>query len=356
MVTTHTIRAFAAPREPVEQILLIKPSSLGDIVHALPVVAALKQRWPAAQLAWLVKREWAAIVERVEGVDHVLTLDATVGGWIRHIRDLRSRRWDLVLDLQGLLRSAALGWLSRGPLRVGFANGREGSPWFYTHRVAVPTPEMHAVDRYLLVAEAVGAPVSDIPNFRFKISNEDLSAVEDVLQHHGIAPGRPWVAMSVSARWVTKRWPLAHFAAVVDELNLAGVGPVVVIGSPDERGDAARLASLTKTRFIDMTGAVPLGWLPAFLSKATILLTNDSGPMHIAAAVGTPVVALFGPTSEVRTGPYGEGHRVLTAAVPCRPCYSRVCRHAVRMECLHAIKPEEAAKAVLQVVTSRPLS
>lgn len=345
---SKTIGARAAPSEPVRRILLIKPSSLGDIVHAVPVVAALKQRWPSAELTWLVKRQWAAIVERVEGVDRVVSLDPSPGGVVRLVADLRSAPWDLVLDLQGLLRSAALGWLSGGSRRVGFANGREGSPWFYTHRVAVPTVEMHAVDRYLLIAEAVGAPSSTVPPFRFKLVKEDVSAAGDLLEARGVAPSRPWLAMSVSARWATKRWPLAHFAAVVDELDRAGVGPVVIIGGADEREDAVRLASLTKTRFVDLTGAVPLGRLPALLSMAKLLLTNDSGPMHIAAAVGTPVVALFGPTSAVRTGPYGDGHRVLTAAVPCRPCYSRVCRHPVEMECLRAISPEEAVKAVCQ--------
>lgn len=167
---------------------------------------------------------------------------------------------------------------------------------------------------------------------------------------------RPWVAMNVSARWYTKRWPLSSFAAVLDQLHKEGLGPVVVIGSSDEQRDANQLRALTKSPFIDLTGAIPLGCLPALLSKAAAMITNDSGPMHIAAALGVPVVALFGPTSAVRTGPYGTGHCVLTHQVPCSPCFSRVCRHSPEMECLHLIKPNDVVEAARHVVTAHTMS
>lgn len=337
----------------MERILLIKPSSLGDIVHTLPVVAALRQRWPSVHLSWLVKRQWAGLVERIEGVDQVWPLDASLTDWLRQARALRAQRWDLVMDLQGLLRSAAMGWLSGGMTRLGFANGREGSPWLYTHRVPVPTLDMHAVDRYLLVAAAAGAATQGPPQFRFKMPDEDLAVVRGVFQRNGLSIEKPWVAMHVSARWPTKRWPLRSFAAVADQLAKHGVGPIVAIGSPDERKEVEQLQSLSATAIVDLTGAIPLGCLPVFLSRAAAMVTNDSGPMHVAAAVGTPVVALFGPTSAIRTGPYGPNHRVLTHEVSCRPCFSRVCRHSPQMECLHAIAPEDVVKAVREALTER---
>ncbi len=334
------------------RILLIKPSSLGDIVHTLPVVAAVKQQWPAAHLTWLVKRQWAELVERVEGVDRVWPLDAGVGSWLGQVRALRAEPWDLVIDLQGLLRSAAIGWLSGGSVRVGFANGREGSPWFYSKRVAVPTPDMHAVDRYLLVAAAVGARPQGTPRFQFKMLERDTAEVRDLFHQRGISLDKLWVAMHVSARWVTKRWPLRSFAAVADQLSKDGLGPIVVMGSRDEQGEVAELKALTKTSMIDVAGAIPLGCLPAFLSKAAAMITNDSGPMHVAAALGTPVVALFGPTSPIRTGPYGPNHAVLTHEVSCRPCFSRVCRHSPTLECLHEITPQDVVKAVRHALAS----
>lgn len=338
------------------RILLIKPSSLGDIVHALPVVSAIKTHRPDAHLTWVVKRRWAEIVDRVEGVDRVWRVDETVGSWLGQTRALRAERFDVAIDLQGLFRSGALARLCGAPVRVGFANGREGSPWFYTTRVPVPTKEMHAVDRYLLVAEAVGARRQGPPRFRFKMLDADMDLVRSLCRREGVSVDRPWIVMNVSARWRTKRWFSSSFAAVVDRLNEEGLGPVVVIGSDGDRADAEELRSFAKSPFVDLTGAVPLGCLPALLSRAALMVTNDSGPMHIAAAVGVPVVAMFGPTSEIRTGPYGPGHRVLTAPVPCRPCFSRVCRHDPELDCLHRIAPEDVVDAARRLLTSNVTS
>jgi len=326
-------------------ILLIKPSSLGDIVHAMPTCAAIRQAYPKARLTWLVKREWAGIVERIDGVDRVWPVESTATGWLSQVSPLRAERFDLVMDLQGLFRSAAIGRLSGSPLLVGFANGREGSPWFYSRRVPVPQLEMHAVDRYLLLAKAVGAEESGTPEFRFRIPKTDHDEVDLLLSRSGVTPGSVWVAMNVSARWPTKRWPAESFAEVADRLQQDGFGAVVIIGGPEERADVATVSAMMKTPAIDLTGATTVGLLPALLSKASMLITNDSGPMHIAAAVGTRVVALFGPTSAVRTGPYGAGHEVLTGNVPCRPCFSRTCHNTLPLECLRTVSPQQVLAA-----------
>jgi len=326
-------------------ILFIKPSSLGDIVHAMPAFSAIRRAYPKARLTWLVKREWAGLVERIDGVDRVWPVESTLKGWLSQVSLLRAERFDLVVDLQGLFRSAAIGWLSGSPLLVGFTNGREGSPWFYSRRVPVPQSEMHAVDRYLLVAKAVGAVESGTPEFRFRIPQTDHDEVDRLLSRSGVTPGMSWVAMNVSARWPTKRWPAASFAEVADRLQQEGYGAVVMIGGPDERVDVAAVRAEMKTPAIDLAGATTVELLPALLSKASLLITNDSGPMHIAAAVGTSVVALFGPTSAVRTGPYGVGHDVLTGKVPCSPCFSRTCHNTLPLECLRTVSPQQVLAA-----------
>jgi lipopolysaccharide heptosyltransferase II len=332
--------------EDYRHILLIKPSSLGDIVHAMPTCAAIRRAYPKARLTWLVKREWAGLVERIDGVDRVWPVESTLMGWLSQVSLLRAERFDLVVDLQGLFRSAAIGWLSGSPLLVGFANGREGSPWFYSRSVPVPQLEMHAVDRYLLVAKAVGAVEVGTPEFRFCIPQSDYDEVDHLLSRSGVTPGTSWVAMNVSARWPTKRWPAASFAEVADLLRQEGSGAVVMIGGTDERADVATVSGMMKTPAVDLTGATTVGLLPALLSRASLLITNDSGPMHIAAAVGTPLVALFGPTSAARTGPYGVGHHVLTGNVPCRPCFSRTCHNTLPLECLRTVLPEQVLAAV----------
>jgi lipopolysaccharide heptosyltransferase I len=331
--------------EDYRHILLIKPSSLGDIVHAMPTCAAIRRTYPKARLTWLVKRQWAGLVERIEGVDRVWPVRSTATGWLSQVSPLRAERFDLVVDLQGLFRSAAIGRLSGSPLLVGFDNGREGSPWFYSKRVPVPQLEMHAVDRYLLVAKAVGAGESGAPEFRFRIPQADHDEVERLLTRSGVTPGAGWVAMNVSARWPTKRWPAESFAEVADRLQQEGYGAVVMISGSEERADVVRVSGLMKTPAIDLTGATTVGLLPALLSKASMLITNDSGPMHIAAAVGTPVVALFGPTSAVRTGPYGAGHEVLSGNVPCRPCFSRTCHNSLPLECLRMVSAQQVLTA-----------
>lgn len=329
-----------------KKILFIKPSSLGDIVHAMPVLAVLRRRFPRSRIAWLVKRQWAELVERMEGVDRVWPIGSGIAGWLSEVPRLRAERFDLAVDLQGLFRSAAMATLAGCSERIGFENGREGSPLFYTRRVAVPAPDMHAVDRYLLVAQALGAATPPSPEFRFFISARDREQVAVTLAQAGVQAGARWIAMNVSARWPTKHWPAASFAEAADHIQKEGLGPVVLFGGPEDRADAQAVKALMSTAPADVTGLTPLGVLPALLQSASALVTNDSGPMHVAAAVGTPVVALFGPTSPIRTGPYGKPHRVLTHPVSCSPCFSRTCRNRIDRECLAAIEPARVVEAV----------
>ncbi|MDQ6733245.1 MAG: glycosyltransferase family 9 protein, partial [Nitrospirota bacterium] len=259
--------------------------------------------------------------------------------------------FDLVIDLQGLFRSGAMARLTGCPTRIGFANGREGSPFLYTQTVPVPTPDIHAVDRYLLVAASLGAAPKGFPKFDIKLASTDRERVAQLLKSVGLAAGAPWIAMNVSARWDTKRWPPEHFAAVADALQEKRLTAVALIGGLDDRAVTQAVLSRMQTTPIDLTGQTSPELLPALLASASLLLTNDSGPMHIAAAMGTPVVAFFGPTSPTRTGPYGSGHRVLTSGVPCSPCFSRTCKNPVQLECLTTIHPKTVVDAVREQLT-----
>ena len=328
------------------RILIIKPSSLGDVIHALPTLAALRDRFPSAHITWLVKRQWAGVLERAVGLDRIWPIESGLQGWLRMAPALRAAAFDLVIDLQGLFRSGAIAWLTGCRTRVGFANAREGSPFCYTQRVTIPTPDMHAVDRYLLIASAVGASPKGASPFRISLTDTDRERVAQLLTDCGVGPEAQWIAMNVSARWDTKRWPPEHFAAVADALQEEGLGPVALIGAADDRSATNAVLMRMRTTPIDLTGQTTPELLPALLASTSLLLTNDSGPMHIAVAMGTPVVALFGPTSPVRTGPYGPEHRVLRSGVPCSPCFSRTCRNPVQLECLTTIGPKAVIDAV----------
>lgn len=334
------------------RLLIIKPSSLGDVAHALPTVAALRRRFQTARLTWLVKREWAEVLEGNPDIDEVLAVDLSFSGWPAAIQRVRAGRFDLVVDLQGLLRSALLSKVSGAPVRVGFANGREGSPWFYTDRVPVPILGMHAVDRYLLIPRFLGAsaeppPVSDFPLPADPAADDRVSAL---LASEHIRSGTVLVAMNPTARWATKQWSPASCAETADRLQQQGDVRVVLIGGGEDRVVGERVIRHMRTVPIDLIGKTTLKELIALLRRALVLVTNDSGPMHLAAAVGTPVVALFGPTDPARTGPYGPGHVVLRSGVPCSPCFSRRCTNANLMECLTTIRAEQVVEAATKLM------
>ncbi len=181
-------------------ILLIKPSSLGDIVHALPTAAVLRRRFPTASLTWLVKREWADVLEGNPCIDRVLPLDLSLAGWPEAAQAVRTGQFDLVVDLQGLFRSAFLAWLSRAAVRIGFADGREGSHWFYTRRVVVPDPPIHAVKRYLLIPRALGtAPQTGALEFPLAVDPAAEIKLSQLLSSAGILPGTALVAVNAGA-------------------------------------------------------------------------------------------------------------------------------------------------------------
>ena len=320
----------------------------------MPALAALRTRFPHAEVTWLVKRTWAPLVEVIGGVNQICIVETGLSGWLGRVPELRAAGFDLVVDLQGLFRSGAMAWLTGCGRRIGFADAREGSPLFYTQRVEVPKAPMHAVDRYLLVAEALGAERPSQPRFEFLDRLEDRQAVETMLAEAGVAVSLPWIAINASARWETKRWPPRHFAEAADQLSQALALPIVFIGGAAERQEIQAVMALMRTKAVDLTGQTPVGLLPCLLRQAAVLITNDSGPMHIAAAVGTPVVALFGPTDPRRTGPYGKGHLVLSHVVECSPCFSRDCFRAVRLECLSGVTPDQVVRAVQQQLARSP--
>lgn len=331
------------------RILIIKPSSFGDIVHALPALQAVRRRFPRAHLAWLVKRQWMGLLRGVEGLDEVWPVGPTVCGWLGEVPRLRAAGFDAVLDLQGLFRSAAMGWLSGCPVRIGLAEAREGAPLFYTMRVAIPDPSMHVIDRYLLAASALwsGEAKGTAEPWVFGLTPlpEDRERVATLLAGHGLTPGAPWIAANVSARWATKQWPEELFAEALDALQ-RGTARVAIIGGPDERERAAAVMRLMTTVPMDLTGATPVALLPALLASATVVISGDSGPMHLAAAVGTPVIGLFGPSSPAYSGPRGDRHRLFVGEAPCAPCFSVTCRSEEPLACLRRITPQMVVEAV----------
>jgi len=323
---TLRMTVLQPPLPQPQRILIIKPSSLGDVTHTLPVLRLLRSRYPEAKISWLVAPYCSGLLEGHPDLDEVILFDRRRFGtaWknpsagldlIRFKRDLRRRHFDWVIDLQGLFRSGWLSFFTRAPVRIGFANAREFAPIFYTHRIPINTMEQHAVDRYLRIAAAAGC-ADDPIEFRFVVTDSDRAAVLK------LTGPDPYAVLLPGANWETKRWPVENYEALVqpirDRFNLKSI----VAGGPDtvELANSIPIAQ-------NLAGQTNLPQLVALLERASLVIANDSGPMHIAAALGKPLVTIFGPTNPVRTGPYNRPESVVRLDIPCSPCYSRTCSH-----------------------------
>ncbi len=333
-------------RMPVPQkILIIKPSSLGDVVHGLPFLAAMRDLYPKAEIHWLiaagldglllshpmVNRLWVVNKDRWKRARNA---PETVAEMAQLARDLRNEAFDMVVDLQGLLRSGLMTFSTGAPIRIGFREAREGSALFYTHKIGSGR-DVHAVDRLMTIAAALGYYGDEItfPLPLVKEPEEMRALKDDMGDYAVIIPG---------ARWKTKQWPADRFgrlAALLPERS-------IVVGSKADADIADTVVAHSGGKAVSMAGKTDLRELICLIRGARYAVSNDSGPMHIAAAVGKPVVAVFGPTNPVRTGPYGRGHRVVQATLSCGPCYKKTCRD---LRCMEAVSVEQVYEAVRDV-------
>ncbi len=347
-----------ARREP-HRILIIKPSSLGDVVHALPVLAALRERYPQAHVAWLIAKPFAPLLDGHALIDELVIFDRRRYGrmlgdfgilreFVRFVWELRRRRFDLVIDLQGLVRSGFFTFASGAPRRVGFARAREFAWAGYTQRVRCESRDQHAVEKNLCVAGALDLPHRPA-RFPLGLQDHELAAARELLR---TAAGREmgeFVALLPGARWETKRWMPTRFAAVLDQLHQQGYPPAVLLGGPNEREFADQICAQTASAPIDLVGQTTLRELAAVLSLSVLVICQDSGPMHIGAALNKPLVALFGPTNPDRTGPYCETAQIVQRSLPCVPCYRRQCPLS-HHKCLRELGVEEVLEAVREQV------
>jgi lipopolysaccharide heptosyltransferase I len=327
----------------------------------LPAVAALRHGFPDSFLAWMVEEEASDIVSGNPHLDEVIVssrkrwrrelkqksrrLHALREMW-EFLRLLRSREFDLVIDLQGLLKSGIPIFLSGAPYRIGFSQAREMSHIFLTHRVFVDNGSMHSVDRYLEVPRSLGISVTE-KEFSITIPERDAEAMADLMRIHGIGPEDRKVILNAPARWPSKSWPKESFAELGDQLASRIGAKIILTGGRADRSLVEEIASQMRTRPLVAAGRTTLKELCALFRKVDLVITCDSGPMHIAAALGTRTVALFGPTDPRRTGPYGMGHRVLQKQMDCVPCFKRRCPDN---RCLKEITVEEVGEAAAEIL------
>ncbi|HUJ78788.1 MAG TPA: glycosyltransferase family 9 protein [Nitrospiria bacterium] len=338
-----------------ERLLLVKPSSFGDIIHTLPVLDAIHRSWPQTAVDWIVKPEWTPLLEGHPMLREVLSFPMSWQAWRRTVPIVRKRRYDLVLDLQGLLRSGVLTLFTGAPVRIGFANGREGSPWCYSRRINLPAGSvtvsadsprapLHAIERYLYLAREAGVSYQGPVRFPLPPWADAERWADRCWDEAGIRPEDRVCVIHPAARWATKRWPADRFALLADRLTEEQGWRVIFVAGAGDRAQATAVTVLTRRPHLDLSGRTTIPQLAALLRRASLMVTNDSGPMHLAVAVGTPVVALFGPTDPRAVGPYGPGQIVLRKSIDCSSCTRQRC---VRdLACLNAISVEEVYASV----------
>jgi len=344
------------------RVLIVKPSSLGDVVSALAVVPRLRQLRPGCTVDWLVNREYAPLVAAA-GVDHVIVFDR--GSWrrwqgvlagLRNLisvtRAVRRGAYDVVIDLQGLLRSGWFTLMSGAARRIGFADAREGAVLAYNKRVRVARGQMHAVECCLAALRALGDTQSGAAHWEWPGLEH---AVRDAQAKTGLAPGR-YVVLAPGTRRREKRWPAASWGALAGQLWQTYHLPVALVGAENERELAAQIAAEAGKNGAApgvvhlLAGALSLLEVLGLSRASRLVIACDSGALHAAVAVGARVVALMGPTHPERHGPYGQPGHVVLAPEACAPCHGgqRVCGAAPR--CMDAITVDMVMNKVHEVL------
>jgi len=347
-------------------ILIVKTSAIGDVIHTLPALNALRRKYPEARIDWLVEEAAADLVLGHKALDTVLVsrrkawvrdlqqgrVLAAWRGFADFVKRMRAIEYDLLIDFQGLLKSGIFVGLARAKRKVGFGKGMEHAECSYIF-LNEPVPpvnmDQHAAIRELLLLKGIGIESEEVV-FDLPVGMEHREKIGQLLESSGIDPTKPLVAINPMTTWETKHWLNDRFARVADQLLDRGMS-VVFSGGPQDVQGIEEIRAVMKGNAVSLAGKTNLKELAALYERVKVLITTDTGPMHLAAATGTPVVALFGPTAPWRTGPFGAGHRILRAEMDCSPCLKKHCdrEHA----CMMQISVDQVVQAALAVLADR---
>ncbi len=358
------------------KILILKPSSLGDVIQALPVLRLLKLHFRDAEIYWWIDSALAPLLENDPDLAGIVRFErrrwASPRHWpemLRSIRWMREQHFNLVIDLQCLARSGAFAWLANGEFLVGLDETREGARGYYDVAVRRDSFHTHAVDWYLSVLPPLGVPVHK--NFQW-LPERSLVATgvkrkwpgAFVSNPHSAIPAAPQrsedgrkphlITLQPGARWQTKRWPVEYFTELVRLLlKKFPDARFAILGAAEDRPLGEIISRAGPESCLNLCGETSLPEMVEWLRFCDLMITNDTGPMHAAAALGKPLVALFGPTEPRRTGPYGQLENVLRIQLPCSPCFESDCFWRNPNECLNAIFPATVLERTERQLASR---
>ena len=346
-----------------EKILIIKPSAFGDILHALALLDRIKTVYPNVSVSWVVNLAYADMLSENKLIDELFVFDREKWGRKRNILktfkeskkfvfSIREKQFDIVIDLQGLLRSGIITLLSGAPIKIGLSDSREGSRYCYNRIVKVHDEKMHAVDRYLKVFDCFYK--SDDKNLKIAFplywSDKKDKFTDKFFRDNNILSSDTLIVLNPNSRWQSKCWDSDSFAKTADMIVENLGAKVIFIGSPSESDIVQKIIDKTKYNHFNLAGKTGLLELASLLKRVDCLITNDSGPMHLSVAVGTPVIALFGPTDPVKTGPYGKGNKVIQKDIECSVCFKRFCESK---KCMALITVDEVLETLKNVLNEK---
>jgi lipopolysaccharide heptosyltransferase I len=322
--------------------LIVRLSSLGDIVHAIPAFAALRRAHPQARIRWVVEKKGKEILDFVPGLDEVIVRGER--GWRKRLRG----RDQIALDFQGLLKSAFIARLSGAKRRLGFhaANLRERSAgMFYTDRLDPVSEAGHVIAKNLSLLRLIGVEAVERRfEFPLLIPEELMNAVCDRIGPARCLGSRGLAVFNVGAAWPSKRWDARNWIALLDILEHDHIHPILLWGTAEERFVAERIKERTD---VALAPFLTVRETMALLRKATLVVSGDTFALQAACALGVPVVGLFGPTNPLRNGPFEERDKVVYHEIRCSRCYRHDCES---LDCMKLITPEEVAEKVRAVL------
>lgn len=337
------------------KILILKPSSLGDVIQALPVLRLLKLHWPGSEIHWWIDSRLAPLLEGDRDLSGIVRFErrrwASPQHWpemFHSVQWMRAQNFDCVIDLQCLARSGAFAWLANGKVLIGLDEVREGARGFYDVAVPRSSWHTHAVDWYLETLRALNVPVHS----KFEWIPPRPAVAAALKEKWPLNSGR-WIVIQPGARWENKRWPAEYYAELVRQWSaIDREVRFAIFGSESDRDLGASIARISPQQSLDLTGKLSLPEMIEALRLSELMITNDTGPMHVAAALGKPVVGIFGPTEPRRTGPYGQIQNSIQGSLPCIPCMKPFCTYVQPLECLRMLSPATVLTRARQLLGS----
>lgn len=306
-----------------KNILIIKPSAIGDIVHALPILANLKTSFPDSKITWLVREDFTSLIADHKNIDELIIFKRKLLGKWWHSkksfnellslkRTLKDSKFDLVIDLQGLFRTALFAWLTGCKKRVGLKDARESATLFYTDSIAKPKTSDHIIDYYNHIIASLGADISSDIKFDISVNSDAENELEELLKEKGIENNKLIIFIPGAAHKF-KCWPVEYFVKLAQRLSENSDYSIITVGSASEKDICQKITTLASVPVISLAGQTNIPQLVALLSKASMVVSNDTGPGHIAVALNTPSVIIFGPTNPQRLAPYNKPDSLVLA-------------------------------------------